>query len=256
MRSFGTIRDLAGGRLPPLTRTALLAGLVVFLLAMVLVRPTDGGLPPVEPIRGGVQWVGKGNGSAEAAVLLDPSVAYMPAKLVSAPEAIAAGPSPSEGTPFPRLDRRLLNDPLRGDDPPLKVGEPATPLLASAVPLTQADPFITFGRVNLAHSGLSARTGTFEVYDLSWGKKPIISGILPQLDIKNEDSSDKNSKNAPLWSIFEANLGVDSLGLQGSPSLVKSSGDSRLDQAIFRWAGGIPWAKHLPPGSYRLTVAP
>lgn len=256
MRSLGTIRDLAGGRLPPLTRTALVAGLVVFLLALVLVRPTDGGLPAVEPVRDGIRWVGKGNGSAEAAVLLDPSVAYMPAKLVSAPEVSLAGPKPSEGTPFPRLDRRLVNDPLKGDTAPLQAAEPTTPPLASAVPLVQADPFITFGRANLSRSGLPSRAGTFEVHELSGGRKAIISGILPHLDFKIESFNDIKSKNLPLWSVFEANIGVDSLGLQGSPSLVKSSGDRGVDQAISRWASTVPWSRHLPPGSYRLTVAP
>jgi hypothetical protein len=58
----------------------LVAGLVVFLAVLVLVRPTDGGLPAVEPLRSGVRWVAKGDGTTEAAVLLDPSVAYMPAR--------------------------------------------------------------------------------------------------------------------------------------------------------------------------------
>jgi hypothetical protein len=256
VRSLGTIRDLAGGRLPPLTRTALVAGLVVFLVTLVLVRPTDGGLPPVEPVRGGVRWVGKGNGSAEAAVLLDPSVAYMPAKLVSAPEVSLAGPKPAEGTPFPRLDRRLSNDPLKTDEPPLKVGEPSAPALASAVPLAQADPYTTFGRANLAQASLPGRVGTFEVYPLGGAKNPVISGIMPHFDDDKSKILDKNSKSAPLWSLFEATFGVDSLGLQGSPALARTSGDSAVDRAILRWAKGVPWSRHLPPGSYRLMVVP
>lgn len=256
MRSLGTIRDLAGGRLPPLTRTALVAGLVVFLITLALVRPTDGGLPPVEPVRGGVRWLGKGNGSAEAAVLLDPSVAYMPARLVGTSDVSLSGPKPTEGTPFPRLDRMLSNDPLKSDEPPLKVGEPSAPSLASAVPLTQAEPYITLGRVNLAQSSIPSRAGAFEVFSLSGERKAIISGIMPHLDINNDKINSKNSKSNPLWSVFEATFGIDSLGLQGPPALARSSGDLAVDRAILRWTKEVPWARHLPPGSYRLTVVP
>ena len=256
MRSLGTIRDLAGGRLPPLTRTALVAGLVVFLATLVLVRPTDGGLPAVEPLRTGVRWVAKADGTTEAAVLLDPSVAYMPSRLISAPETTMVGPKPSEETPFARLDRRLLNDPLKGDEPPLRVAEPASPSLASAAPLAQAEPFTTFGRANLTRSSLPPRHGSFEVFALSVGDKPSISGILPPLEVKKGVYTDKNQENNPLVSVFEATIGVDSLGLQGLPALVRSSGDKSVDRGIMTWAAGVPWAKHLPPGSYRLKVVP
>jgi hypothetical protein len=256
VRSLRTIRDLTGGRLPPLTRRALVAGLVVFVALLVLVRPTDGGLPAVEPLRTGVRWVAKGDAATEAAVLLDPSVAYMPARLISAPEATMVGPKPSEETPFARLDRRLLSDPIKGDEPPLKMSDPALPSLASAVPLAQADPFTTFGRVNLAQSGLSPRHGSFEVFGISGASKPLISGILPPLDIKNQKLLDKNGKNSPLTAFFEAIIGVDSLGLQGAPALIRSSGDQAVDRGILTWAAGVPWTKHLPPGSYRLTVVP
>jgi len=256
VRSLRTIRDLTGGRLPPLTRRALVAGLVVFLAVLVLVRPTDGGLPAVEPLRSGVRWVAKGDGTTEAAVLLDPSVAYMPARLINAPETTMVGPKPSEETPFARLDRRLLSDPFKGDEPPLKMTDPASPLVASAVPLAQAEPFTTFGRANLTQSGLPPRHGSFEVFELNRGSKPSISGILPPLDIKKLKSADKNKENTPPLAFFEAIIGLDSLGLQGAPTLVRSTGDKAVDRGILTWAAGVPWAKHLPSGSYRLTVVP
>jgi hypothetical protein len=256
VRSLGTIRDLAGGRLPPLTRTALVAGLVVFLATLVLVRPTDGGLPAVEPLRGGVRWVVKADGPTEAAVLLDSSVAYMPSKLISVPEAAMVGPKPSEGTPFARLDRRLLSDPIKGDEPPLKVAEPTSPTLATSVSLAQAEPFITFGRANLTQSALPPRQGSFEVLAINGASKPLISGILPPLVLKNGDLTGKNKENDPLVAVFEATIGVDSLGLQGLPALVRSSGSRSADRGILTWAAGVPWAKHLPPGTYRLVVVP
>jgi hypothetical protein len=242
--------------LPPLTRRALLAGLVVFLAALVLVRPTDGGLPAVEPLRAGVRWVAKGDGTSEAAVLLDPSVAYMPARLINVPEATMVGSKPSEETPFARLDRRLLSDPMKADAPPFKMTDPTSPSLASAVPLAQAEPFTTFGRVNLTQSSITPRHGSFEVFSLNGGIKPTISGILPPLGIKNAELVDKNKENTPLVAIFEATIGVDSLGLQGTPALVRSSGDRAVDRGILTWAAAVPWDKHLPPGSYRLTVVP
>jgi hypothetical protein len=256
MRSLRTIRDLAGGRLPPLTRRALVAVLFVFVATLVLVRPTDGGLPAVESLRAGVRWVAKGDGATEAAVLLDPSVAYMPSKLISAPEATMSGPKTSEETPFGHLERRLHIDPIKGDEPLLRVAEPTAPTLASAVPLSQAEPFITFGRANMTQSSLAPRQGSFEVLPINGAFKPLISGILPPLDIKKGNFSDKNKGNDPLVAIFEATIGVDSLGLQGLPALVRSSGDRSVDRGIMTWAAGVPWAKHLPPGTYRLTVVP
>lgn len=256
MRSLGTIRNLAGGRVPPLTRTALLAGLAVFVAALALVRPTDGGLPPAEPLRGGVRWVAAGNGVAEGVVLLDPSVAYLPSKLIATPDLAFTGTKLSEETPFTRLDRRLTNDPLKSADPPLKLVEPVAPRASTAVPLTAADPFTTFGRANLAQSSLAPRAGSFEVFELSGAKKSFISGILPPLELKNINKTDKSGNNAPLWSTFEAIVGVDSLGLQGQPAVIRSSGHREVDQALTRWATGVPWAKHLPPGSYRLFVSP
>ena len=256
MRSLGTIRDLAGGRLPPLTRTALAAGLGVFLAALALVRPTDGGQPAVEPLRGGVRWVGKGDGFAEGAVLLDPSEAYMPGKLVSLPEVAFFGPKPTEEAPFPRLDRRLLNDPLKGEVLPMRIGEPTSPSIALSVPLAQADPLVTFGRANLTQSSLPSRAGSFEVHALGGVGNPYISGILPHFESNKSIKSTKESNKAPFFGIYEATIGVDSLGLQGLPCMVKSSGDQGVDQAISRWAAGVPWVKHLPPGSYRLTVVP
>lgn len=241
--------------MPPLTRRALVAVLFVFVATLVLVRPTDGGLPAVESLRAGVRWVAKGDGATEAAVLLDPSVAYMPSKLVSAPEATILGPKTSEETPFGRLDRRLHIDP-KGDEPLLRVAEPTAPVLASAVPLSQAEPFTTFGRANLTQSNLAPRQGSFEVLPINGAIKPLISGILPPLDIKNGTFGDKNRENDPLAAIFEANIGVDSLGLQGLPSLVRSTGNRSVDRGIITWAAGVPWAKHLPPGTYRLTVVP
>lgn len=256
MRSLGTIRDLAGGRLPPLTRTALATGLLVFLAALAFVRPNDGGRPAVEPVRAGIRWVGKGDGSAEAAVLLDPSLAYIPSRLVSAPESTSFGPKPTEEAPFSRLDRRLLSDPTKGDESPLKLSEPRVPLPGSAVALAQAEPFTTFGRANLTRSGLLGRYGAFEVYVTSGAKKPIISGILPHSVYKNAEINSIKRENNPLYGIFEANIGLDSLGLQGIPAIVRSSGDKAVDRAIIDWARGVPWARHLPPGSYRLSIVP
>ena len=134
--------------------------------------------------------------------------------------------------------------------------DPASPLVASAVPLAQAEPFTTFGRANLTQSGLPPRHGSFEVFELNRGSKPSISGILPPLDIKKLKSADKNKENTPPLAFFEAIIGLDSLGLQGAPTLVRSTGDKAVDRGILTWAAGVPWAKHLPSGSYRLTVVP
>lgn len=256
MRSLGTIRDLAGGRVPPLTRTALIAGLAVFLAALVLVRPTDGGLPPAETLRGGVRWVAPDHAPTEGVLLLDPSVAYLPGRLIHSVDLPSAGPRPSEETPFPRLDRRLAHDPLKTTEAPLKLADPVSPAPAKASPLAATDPFVTFGRANLTQSGLPPRVGVFEVYPIGGAAKPSISGILPHLDAINIKNSDKNDKEAPLWEKYEAIIGVDALGQAGWPAVSRSSGDAGVDQALARWAAGVPWARHLAPGTYRLVVSP
>jgi hypothetical protein len=256
VRSLGTIRDLAGGRVPPLTRTALLAGLAVFLAALVLVRPTDGGLPRAEPLRGGVRWVSADHAPTEGVLLLDPSVAYLPGRLINPVDLPSAGPRPSEETPFKRLDRRLAHDPLVSSAPPLSLTNPTSPSAATASPLASAEPFTTFGRANLAQSGMSPRSGVFEVYQLSGAKKPEISGILPHLDSFKSINSKKEGFNAPPWDKYEAIVGVDSLGQTGLPAVIHSSGDSGVDQALARWAAGVPWARYLAPGTYRLIVCP
>ena len=70
----------------------------------------------------------------------------------------------------------------------------------------------------------------------------------------------KNTTNipreAPLWSRYEANIGVDAFGQAGGPAVTRSSGDAEVDRALARWAASVPWARHLAPGSYRLVVSP
>ena len=256
MRSLGTIRDLAGGRVPPLTRTALIAGLAVFLAALVLVRPTDGGLPPAEPLRGGVRWVAPDHAPTEGVLLLDPSVAYLPGRLINPVDLPSAGPRPSEETPFPRLNRQLAHDPQKTTEPPLKLVDPSYPAPAGASRLASGEPFVTFGRANLPQSGLPPRVGVFEVYPIGGASKPSISGILPHLEGLNIKNSDKNVNKSPLWDSYEAIIGVDSLGQAGRPAVTRSSGDEEVDRALGRWAAGVPWARHLVPGSYRLVVSP
>lgn len=256
MRSLGTIRDLAGGRVPPLTRTALIAGLAVFLAALVLVRPTDGGLPSAEPLRGGVRWVAPGHAPTEGVLLLDPSVAYLPSRLINPVDLPSAGPRLSEETPFPRLGRRLAHDPQTTTGAPLKLTEPVSPTPAKASPLVAADPFVTFGRANLTQSSLPPRAGVFEIHPIGGANKPSISGILPHLNTNNIVIKSKNIQSAPLWGNYGAIIGVDSFGQVAAPIMTQSSGDPEVDQALARWAAGVPWARHLPPGTYRLVVSP
>jgi hypothetical protein len=254
VRALGTIRDLAGGRVPPLTRTALLAGLAVFLAALVLVRPTDGGAPRAEPLRGGVRWVSGDHAPTEGVLLLDPSIAYLPGRLINPVNLPAASSGLGEETPFARLDRRL--DPRLTLEAPLKLTDPVSPAPASSSPLVAADPFVTFGRANLTQSGLAPRAGVFEVYPINGAKNSEISGILPHLDDYNKNFKIKKPSDAPLWGNYEAIIGVDSLGQAGAPAVVRSSGDPEVDLALARWAAGVPWARHLAPGTYRLVVSP
>ena len=77
MGALSTIRNLTGGRLPPLTRTALLCGLTVFIAALVFFSPGAGGRPAARPLTQGVRLVSPGDARTESVVLLDSSAGHL-----------------------------------------------------------------------------------------------------------------------------------------------------------------------------------
>lgn len=257
MRALSTFRNLTGGRIPPLTRTALLSGLGLFLLALLVFKPGAGGNDPAQPLTNGVRLVAPGDARTESVVLLDTSAVYFPAKSVLGGVGRIEIGQP-EDAPFAKSNPALQFDPSRplGKESTLQVPRRETPVPARAVPLAEAAPFTTFGTQSYVGEGLPARAAFFEVYPMGGSNKPIISGKITHFNDKKGIKDDLIPKNHPFKSIFEVILSVDSFGKGPLGSDVRHSGSQPLDEAIRRWAAGVDWAGQLPPGAYRLIVGP
>ncbi len=257
MRALSTFRNLTGGRVPPLTRTALLSGFGLFLLTLLVFKPGAGGKDPAQPLTNGVRLVAPGDARTESVVLLDTSAVYFPAKssLGGAGRAEVGQP---EDAPFAKSSPVLQFDPSRplGKESTLQVPRREAPVPAKAVPLSEAAPFTTFGTRTFKGEGLPARAAYFEVYPVSGSNKPIINGKITHFIDKNGIKDDFILKNNPFNSVFEVILSVDSLGKAPMGGEVRHSGSPPLDEAIRRWASGTDWAGQLPPGAYRLIVGP
>ncbi len=257
MRALSTFRNLTGGRIPPLTRTALLCGLGLFLLTLLIFKPGAGGNEPARPISDGVRLVPPGDARTESVVLLDTSAVYFPGKSTISGAARAEVGQP-EDAPFPRVASVLQFDPAKplGKDSTLQVPRQSAPIAAKAVPISEAEPFSGFGIQGFKGEGVAPRMAFFEVYPIGGSKNSILSGKIDHLSLKNEINGDKNELNTPFKSVFEVILSVDSLGKAPLGGKVRLSGSNSLDAAIQRWAQGIDWSKQLPPGVYRLIVGP
>jgi hypothetical protein len=257
MRALSTFRNLTGGRLPPLTRTALLSGLGLFLLTVLVFQPGAGGNTPAQPLTNGVRLVPPGDARTEGVVLLDSSAVYFPARsaLVGVGRTEVGQP---EDAPFAKSSPVLQFDPAKplGKDSTLQVPRRSTPAPAKAVLLSELAPFTTFGTKGYAGEGLSPRAAFFEIYALSGGLKPLLSGKITHFNDINGKKDDLLVINNPFNSTFESILSVDSLGKAPLGSEVRHSGSKSLDEAIRRWAGAVDWARQLPPGAYRLIVGP
>jgi hypothetical protein len=257
MRALSTFRNLTGGRIPPLTRTALLCGLGLFLLTLLVFKPGAGGNDPAQPLMNGVRLVAPGDARTESVVLLDTSAVYFPSKPASGGAGRSEVGQP-EDAPFAKSAPVLQFDPSRplGKESTLQVPRWDSPSPSKAISLAEAAPFTTFGAQSYSGQGLTSRAAFFEIYQLGGGINPIISGKITHFNGKNGLKDDLISKNAPFKSVFEVILSVDSFGKVPLGSEMRLSGSKDLDEAIRRWASGTDWAGQLPPGAYRLIVGP
>jgi hypothetical protein len=257
MRALTTFRNLTSGRIPPLTRTALLCGLGLFLLTLIVFKPGAGGHPPAQPLVNGVRLVAPGDARTESVVLLDTSAVYFPSKSALGGVGRSEVGQP-EDAPFAKSAPALQFDPSRplGKESTLQVPRREAASPSKAVALAEAEPFTTFGTRRLAGEGLPGRVAFFEVYQLGGAKKPVISGNIAHFNDKNGIKDELITKNAPFKSLYEVILSIDSFGKAPLGSEVRLSGSKALDEAIRRWATGTDWAGQLPPGAYRLIVGP
>jgi len=255
VKALRSIRNLAGGRVPPLTRTALISGCIVFLTALCVFHPEAGGQAPASPLTNGVVLMPSGHPLTEGVVLLDTSALFLPTQAyvdnVGLPEV-----NQPEDNPFGNYKPKLRFDPTKPVDLPLEDAKPLAIAPQEALPLSQWEPFGTFGSVSLRQYPVVGRTGFYEVFPLSGAQTPIIYGTMTGFKGNFEAKNDKDLKKSPIIDKIEVIVGVDSMGLQGAGSLVRSSGSATLDAAVLRWVKGVDWARQLPPGTYRISLGP
>lgn len=261
MSSFSAIRDLAGGRMPSITRTALASGLVVFLLTILVFHPQAGGEKPATPLPAPVLLIPPGDTRMESLVLLDSSVAYLPARLPRARVGQGEAGQPMEA-PFAPFSPTLLVDPGKydviqmNDRLPLEAAKASVPTPFQAIPLSRWEPYATLGMKTLKNLEIPPRTPFYEIYPISGSVKPILNGKINHQGVIFREINEKPSNNSLVDGKIEIHLGVDSMGLCAPGAMIKSSGDADLDRAVLRWVSGVDWARQLPPGYYRLRVGP
>lgn len=257
MGALSTFRNLAGGRLPPLTRTALLCGLSAFVGALVFFSPGAGGRPAARPLTQGVRLVPPGDVRTESVVLLDSSAVYLPAPSKAAKSGRGEVGQP-EDTPFAKATPILQFDPAKplGQDSTLQVPRQTIPAAAQAIPLAAQEPLTTFGSKGFRDLKIEPRAAFFEVFAMEGGYKSIFNGKIAHLGDDNKTSGVNFENNAPIGGNFEVILSVDSLGQAPLGAVLRHSGSKALDDAVRRWAVSIPWGQRLPPGVYRLVVGP
>lgn len=257
MRALTTFRHLTGGRIPPLTRTALLCGLGLFLLTLLVFKPGAGGNAPARPLSDGVRLVPPGDARTESVVLLDTSAVYFPGKSTMTGAGRAEVGQP-EDAPFAKVAPVLQFDPAKplGKDSTLQVPRQSPPMAAKAVPLAESEPFATFGAQGFKGEGIAPRVAFFQVYPISGSKIPVLNGKIDHFIFENGNNGFKNINIPPFESVFEVILSVDSMGKAPLGAKVRLSGSKSLDEAIARWAQATDWSKQLPPGVYRLIVGP
>jgi hypothetical protein len=257
MGALSTFRNLAGGRLPPLTRTALLCGLSAFVGALVFFSPGAGGRPAAQPITQGVRLVPPGDVRTESVVLLDSSAVYLPAPTKAAKAGRGEVGQP-EDAPFAASGPILQFDPAKplGKDSMLQVPRQAIPAPAQAIPLTAQEPLTTFGSQGFRDVKLEPRVAFFEVFPIQGGYKSLLNGKITHLVSKNSDNQVFFSINAPQAGSFEVILSVDSLGQAPLGAILRHTGSKSMDEAVRRWAATVEWGQRLPPGVYRLVVGP
>ena len=259
MGLLSNVRNVAAGRLPPATRFAVLCGCGVFVVSLLVFKPVSGGAPAAKPLTAGVALLPPGNALAETQSLLDPSVAFLP---TTQARPVVAGPDDIqvEDSPLAGFDPILRFAPGKPVDLTLESEKPVAVAPQSAIPLAAWDPFTTLGSAPLTQGAIPPRVLFYEVYALSGVSKLLSSGKIGNIIIKNNLSGVKNDKNTPQDGDFSSHLeliiGVDSLGLQSPGVLTRSSGNPKVDAAVISWSAQVPWAKRLPPGSYRLVVGP
>ncbi|NBX01803.1 hypothetical protein EBR11_04655 [bacterium] len=255
MRLLVVIRNLTGGQVPPLTRTALILAAVIFLFGILLFKPQSGGQPSLVKTSPRVRMLSSGDPLVESQTLLDPSVVYIPHSKLRVVQSVIS-PVQSEDAPLAGFNPILRFSPGKPVDLSLESPKPVAPEAHLAVSLSESKPFTSFGSTDLSQNALKPRGLLYEIYPLSGAKNPILKGNISLVIDEKQKKSSKSWDKAPLWSPIELLIGIDSMGMQAPARIIKSSGDSEVDLAVREWTAEVNWVRLLPPGSYRLVLGP
>lgn len=241
------MRNLAGGRMPPLTRTALLSGLAAFLLSLVLFKP-------VAPIHARAPSAGSGavllsaeDPLVQRAHLLDESLVFLPSSREPLSPSGGYQITP-EGTPFSSFPPRLRFEPNRRPDLPVESNFAKFTAPLDGLNPINGDFFSTFSSTSAPLSSLKSRSVHCLVAPVGFSQG---SSIIMEV---GDNPIFKTFKDELIE--LKAYIGVDSLGLVGKPTLITSSGDLKLDQAALDWIGRQEWQGKLPPGLYQIWLGP
>lgn len=220
----------------------LLAGLGLLLALITPVsrtpgRPVGDPLPDLRLLADDSPWL-------DRARLADPAAVVLP------PVPVASGGSEAipDAVPFPPVppDLRSASDGgLRLSlSRPSEPGEEATAATLPELPR----PLTTLGE-RVARGLPTPRPAQLRAVGSDSGA--IFEKSLDDELHKLLSNIDLRKNNPPVFS-----LGIDAFGLQSLPVLLEGTGNRDVDQGLLRWAARQPWPSWLPPGSYRIEIAP
>lgn len=250
MASPASLFALASGRLTPLSRSALAAGVALFLATILLVRPVHEAAPRLSASPASVLVLASGSPLQDRAALLEGSNLFMPLSLDENRGVDVAQP---DASPFTAFGPELRHDPAKPLALPTSDSTIRWTNLDEAFPLREDRPYQTLGH-KIARPAPGARILRIDVFsDINENvfSKDVRAGDPQIINHKAFYTSGLSVSNPA-----EFRLGIDSMGLQSKPYMLTSSGDVAQDQFLTDWVRGLPWVLWLKPGSYRVVVGP
>jgi hypothetical protein len=241
---------------PPITRRATLVVGILFFISLIVFKPQAKVYPRAQTLAHPVQLLPTGSALAENETLLDASVIYLPSAKSERRVASSSETIQVEDAPLPGFGPQFRFAPNRALDLPLETEKSQAPSAYQAIPLKDTQPFASIGSANLSQNSMEPRGGLYEVYPVSGATKPILSGKMPnKINFTNKNPT-KNEKIAPISSNLELLIALDSMGMQSQARLLRSSGDTELDNEVKQWSSSMDWGRLLAPGFYRLVIGP
>ena len=241
---------LANGRVPRATRLLAWAGLALLTAAWVLLDPGHVGSPAAQASPPTTVLLPPRSAWVDRAELADPAGLFLRPPLQLDAPLVTAQP---EATPFLAYGPDLRTQPGQ-PLATLPIPAPATkPDALTLLLQPEKNPLRTLG-LGLNPQPPEARRGSVEVFSDSG--ELVISEELSQGDFANIIHKTFSVNNLKTISPSEFRLGIDAFGQQSPPFLTSPSRLPELDQAALQWVGSQPWAKRLPPGSYRIRIGP